>query len=42
MKDAQRLYAELGFGDTAPYNDNPVDGVRFLALALAPHPATTS
>ena len=36
MHDAQRLYAELGFVDTAPYNDNPVDGVRFLALALAP------
>ena len=36
MRDAQRLYAELGFVETAPYNDNPVDGVRFLALALAP------
>ena len=38
MRDAQRLYAELGFVETAPYNDNPVDGVRFLALALAPSP----
>ena len=36
MRDAQRLYAELGFVETAAYNDNPVDGVRFLALALAP------
>jgi putative acetyltransferase len=36
MRDAQRLYAELGFAETAPYNDNPVDGVRFLALALEP------
>jgi carbonic anhydrase len=35
MKEAQHLYAGLGFADTAPYNDNPVDGVRFLALDLA-------
>jgi GNAT superfamily N-acetyltransferase len=34
MARAWRLYAELGFADTPPYNDNPVDGVRFLALAL--------
>jgi len=34
MSDAQRLYARLGFVDTAPYNDNPVAGVRFMALAL--------
>lgn len=34
MGEAQRLYAELGFAETPPYNDNPVDGVRFLALAL--------
>ena len=34
MGEAQRLYAELGFGDTQPYNDNPVAGVRFLALEL--------
>jgi ribosomal protein S18 acetylase RimI-like enzyme len=36
MHAAQRLYAQLGFRDTAPYNDNPVKGVRFLALALQP------
>ncbi len=34
MAGAQRLYAELGFADTPPYNDNPVDGVSFLARAL--------
>jgi ribosomal protein S18 acetylase RimI-like enzyme len=36
MGEAQRLYAHLGFVDTPPYNDNPVEGVRFLALALTP------
>jgi carbonic anhydrase len=35
MIDAQRMYAGLGFADTAAYNDNPVDGVRFMALDLA-------
>jgi putative acetyltransferase len=35
MATAQSLYAELGFVATAPYNDNPVEGVRFLALELA-------
>ena len=34
MADAQALYAKLGFRDTAPYNDNPVAGVRFMALDL--------
>jgi ribosomal protein S18 acetylase RimI-like enzyme len=34
MRAAQRLYEELGFRETAAYNDNPVSGVRFLALAL--------
>jgi len=34
MSEAQRMYAELGFVDTPAYNDNPVDGVRFLALDL--------
>ena len=34
MKEAQALYERLGFVDVAPYNDNPIDGVRFLALAL--------
>lgn len=35
MAAAQALYARLGFRDCAPYNDNPVDGVRFMALGLA-------
>lgn len=34
MGEAQALYAALGFRDCAPYNDNPVDGVRFLSLDL--------
>src|SRR5687768_641267 len=34
MAQAQRLYSRLGFVDVAPYNDNPVRGVCFLALAL--------
>ena len=34
MKAAQRMYETLGFRDTAAYNDNPVGGVRFLALDL--------
>jgi ribosomal protein S18 acetylase RimI-like enzyme len=38
MAEAQRLYARLGFVDTAPYNDNPVGGVRFMSLKLDPGP----
>ena len=34
MDSAQALYTRLGFRDTAPYNDNPVAGVRFMALDL--------
>lgn len=34
MREAQALYASLGFRDCAPYNDNPIEGVRFLALDL--------
>jgi ribosomal protein S18 acetylase RimI-like enzyme len=34
MKAAQRMYESLGFRDTAPYNDNPIRGTRFLALDL--------
>ena len=36
MTEAQRLYDELGFVDTAPYNDNPVAKVRFMSYALRP------
>ena len=34
MHAAQKLYAKLGFCETAPYNENPVGGVRFMALDL--------
>ena len=33
---ALALYRKLGFVDAARYNDNPVEGVTFLALDLAP------
>lgn len=35
MGEAQQLYAQLGFADCLPYNDNPVEGVRFMSLDLA-------
>jgi len=38
MGEAQKLYASLGFVDAKPYNDNPIDGVRFMALKLGPGP----
>lgn len=34
MREAQALYARLGFRDTAPYNDNRAEGVRFMSLDL--------
>jgi ribosomal protein S18 acetylase RimI-like enzyme len=34
MAEAQALYRDLGFRETAPYNDNPIEGTRFLALDL--------
>ena len=34
MAPAQHLYSELGFVDCGPYNDNPLQGVRFMSLAL--------
>jgi putative acetyltransferase len=34
MAEAHDLYSRLGFRPTDPYNDNPVEGVRFLALDL--------
>jgi GNAT superfamily N-acetyltransferase len=35
MHEARELYAALGFGETAPYNDHPIEGTRFLALDLS-------
>jgi GNAT superfamily N-acetyltransferase len=34
MESAQRLYADFGFRETAPYRFNPVEGARFMALSL--------
>ncbi len=34
MERAQALYERFGFRDVAPYNDNPIPGVRFMAAAL--------
>jgi ribosomal protein S18 acetylase RimI-like enzyme len=36
MAEAQRMYRDLGFAGIPPYNDNPVDGARFMALDLTP------
>jgi putative acetyltransferase len=35
MREAQKLYGELGFVDVPAYYANPIEGVRYLALALA-------
>ena len=34
MGEARTLYASLGFHPCAPYYDNPLPGVAYLALAL--------
>ena len=34
MQGAMRLYESLGFIDIAPYRYNPIEGTRFMELAL--------
>jgi ribosomal protein S18 acetylase RimI-like enzyme len=34
METAQTLYRRLGFTDTAPYYDSPIEGTRFMRLPL--------
>ncbi|HEY4839412.1 MAG TPA: GNAT family N-acetyltransferase [Candidatus Acidoferrales bacterium] len=35
MREAHKLYEELGFREIAPYCANPVEGVRYLELDLS-------
>jgi len=34
MREAHKLYQQLGFHEIAPYCENPVEGVRYLELVL--------
>jgi GNAT superfamily N-acetyltransferase len=34
MRDAQRLYEQVGFRDVSPYYDSPIPGTRFMARPL--------
>jgi putative acetyltransferase len=38
LREALALYAKLGFVEAAPYNDNPIDGLRYLRLDLSGGP----
>lgn len=42
LETAQRLYEQLGFADAPRYNDNPLTGVRFMALDLRRAASATS
>ena len=35
MQAAQVLYESLGFKETEPYRDNPIEEVKFIELKLA-------
>ena len=35
MKEGFALYQTLGFGEIAPYCENPVVGTRFMELELS-------
>jgi hypothetical protein len=35
MREAHKLYQQLGFIEIAPYCSNPVEGVRYLELDLS-------
>jgi len=41
MKNARRLYDELGFREAAPYYHNPVEGVVYMKLDLSGAAART-
>jgi len=34
MKDAVGLYRALGFKEVAPYRDNPIEGAKYMELAM--------